>query len=153
MKFILTDELGRLARWLRILGFDTVVEKDRRALVLRSLREDRVILTRDSKMSRFTGARMVKIASDFVEKQLAQAIHELGLKINKDDLFKLCIICDEELVPAEKASIKELVPAYVYETQENFMKCPKCSRIYWQGSHWELVNKFLDELGSGVKER
>jgi len=153
MKFILTDELGRLARWLRILGFDTVVEKDKRALVLRSLREDRVILTRDSKMSRFTGARMVKIASDFVEKQLAQAIHELGLKINKDDLFKLCIICDEELVPAEKTSVKELVPAYVYETQENFMKCPKCSRIYWQGSHWELVNKFLDELGSGVKER
>ncbi|MBN1526176.1 MAG: Mut7-C RNAse domain-containing protein [Candidatus Omnitrophica bacterium] len=148
MKFLLTDELGRLSKWLRILGFDTVVEKDKRALVLRSLREDRVVLTRDSKMSRFTGTRMVKVNSDFVEKQLAQVIHELGLKINKGDLFKLCIICDEELVPAEKASVKELVPPYVYQTQENFMRCPKCSRIYWQGSHWELVNKFLQELQS-----
>jgi uncharacterized protein with PIN domain len=151
MKFILTDELGRLSRWLRILGFDTVVEKDKSSLVLRSLREDRIILTRDSKMSRFTGTRMVKVHSDFVEKQLAQVIHELGIKVEKDSLFKLCIICDEELVPAEKGSVKELVPAYVYQTQENFMKCPKCNRVYWQGSHWELVNKFLEELGSGGK--
>ena len=146
MKFILTDELGRLSRWLRILGFDAVMEKDKRSLVLKSLREDRIILTRDSKMSRFSGTRIVHVDSDFVEKQLAQVIKELNVQIEKDKLFTLCILCDEELVSVDKASVKDLVPAYVYETQDAFMKCPKCNKIYWQGSHWELVNKFLDNI-------
>jgi len=146
VKFILTDELGRLSRWLRILGFDAVMEKDKRSLVLKSLREDRIILTRDSKMSRFSGTRIVHVDSDFVEKQLAQVIKELNVQIEKDKLFTLCILCDEELVSVDKASVKDLVPAYVYETQDAFMKCPKCNKIYWQGSHWELVNKFLDNI-------
>ena len=70
MKFIVTDELGRLSRWLRILGFDTVLEKNRPNLIIRSLREGRIILTRDSKPFRFTGIGIVKINSDFVEEQL-----------------------------------------------------------------------------------
>lgn len=149
MKFLLTDELGRLARWLRILGFDAIIEKDKRNLVLQSLRDERIILTRDSKMSRFSGTRIVHVDSDFVEKQLAQVIKALNLQIEKDRLFTLCILCDEELAPVDKAEVKDLVPGYVYETQSKFMKCPKCRKIYWQGSHWELVQKFLDRLAHG----
>lgn len=146
MRFIVSDELGRLLKWLRILGFDTVLEKNKPDLVIRSLREERIILTRDSKMSRFTGIRLVKIESDFVEKQLEQLIKELNLKIDRNNLFSICVRCNEMLEPAEKNSIKYEVPQYVFKTQENFMRCPKCRKIYWQGTHSTLVNKFLDRI-------
>jgi len=143
MKFIVTAELGRLSRWLRILGFDTVLEKDKRYLVIRSLREERVIITRDSKMSRFTGTRIIKINSDFVEEQVVQLVKELDVKIDKSALFTRCVLCNERLKEAEKPSVKNDVPAYVFETQGLFMRCPKCKKAYWHGTHWALVNKFL----------
>lgn len=144
----MTDELGRLSRWLRILGYDTVIESDKKELVLKSLRDDRIILTRDSKMSRFSGMRVVKIASDFVEEQLAQVIKELGLEVNKEDLFSICIICDEKLAPLEKEKVKGRVPKNVYDAQDLFMECRKCGRVYWRGSHWDMVQKFLDKMGA-----
>ncbi len=146
MKFIATDELGRLAKWLRILGFDTVLEKDKRSIVIRSLREGRVILTRDSKMSRFSGVRLAKIESDFVEEQLERLIKELDLKIDADRLFTICVLCDEKLIEVKKEDVKGRVPDYVFDTQQVFMRCPKCRKIYWQGTHWELVNKFLGKV-------
>ncbi len=145
MKFILTDELGRLSRWLRILGYDAVVEKDKKAVVIKSLRDDRIILTRDSKMSRFSGTRMVKIESDFVEEQLAQVIKELSVEVEKNKLFSLCVICDEPLEYVKKETVGDKVPKYVHDSQKIFMKCPKCGKIYWQGSHWELIREFLDK--------
>ena len=146
MKFILTGELGRLARWLRILGFDAELEVKRPDLVLKSLREERVILTRDSKMSRFSGVRMLKIESDYVEEQLKQVVGSLGLKIERDNLFKVCVLCNNVLDRVKKEAVEKCVPPHVFQTQSLFLKCPKCNRIYWQGSHWALVNKFLDKL-------
>jgi len=146
MRFIVSDELGRLLKWLRILGFDTVLEKNKVNLVIRSLRERRIILTRDSKISRFTGIRTVKIDSDFVEEQLERLIKKLDLKIDRNNLFSICILCNEALELAEKDSVKGGVPEYVFKTQENFMRCPKCKKIYWRGTHWALVNKFLERI-------
>ena len=146
MKFILTGDLGRLSKWLRILGFDAVVEKDKRSLVLKSLKDDRVILTRDSRMSRFTGVRMVKVQSDFVEEQMEHIIKELGLRIDRKKLFTLCVDCNEPLTGAEKKSVKDEVPEYVFRTKKSFMRCPKCGKVYWQGTHLELVNKFLERI-------
>lgn len=150
-KFIVTDELGRLSTWLRILGFDTSLEKNKRDLVIKSLREDRVILTRDSKMSRFTGIRMIKIESDFVEEQVAQIIKELNLKIDKNALFTRCVLCNEILEKAEKESVEKEVPLYVFQTQKLFMRCPKCKKVYWQGTHWTKVGEFFDKLRLGCR--
>ena len=146
MKFILTDELGRLSKWLRILGFDSKVEKDKRTIAVESLREDRIILTRDSKMSRFTGMRIVKIESDFIEEQLAQLFEKLGLSIDKDVLFTRCILCNENLERVERDAVKKDVPKYVFKTHKLFMRCPRCKKVYWQGSHWALVDKFLNSV-------
>ncbi|PIU41446.1 MAG: hypothetical protein COS99_05400 [Candidatus Omnitrophica bacterium CG07_land_8_20_14_0_80_42_15] len=146
-KFIATNELGRLAKWLRILGYDTVLSKEKGGkLVVQSLREERVILTRDSKMGRFSGTRMLHVRSDFVEEQLAEVINKLSLEIDKGKLFTMCVLCDKELTKAAKPEVKGRVPEYVYNTQELFMECPNCKKIYWQGSHWDLVEKFLSKL-------
>ncbi|MBN1872428.1 MAG: Mut7-C RNAse domain-containing protein [Candidatus Omnitrophica bacterium] len=149
MKFITTKELGRLAKWLRIMGFDTEYfpEKERRELVIKSLRENRIILTRDSKMSVYSGVRMVHIKSDFVQEQVRQVVRELDMKIDRKRFFSLCVICNKQLTMVEKEDVKLRVPDYVYRTQEHFMKCAACDRIYWQGTHWTNVGDFVDRIG------
>jgi len=150
MKFILTKELGRLAKWLRILGYDTIYydKDDKSRLIIISLRDERVILTREAKMSRFTGVRLLQISEDFVEKQLEQVIKELGLEIDENRTFTRCVDCNELLVDIKKEAAKEKVPPYVFETQNEFKMCPDCRKVFWRGTHWELVKKFLKKVSN-----
>ncbi len=148
MKFILTKELGRLAKWLRIIGYDSKFyrQDNLSTLVITALREERVILTRNSRMSRFPGPRIVKIDSDFVNKQIKQVIQRLKLKPKPSDMFTRCVICNVELEEISKARAKNKVPKYVYQTQKEFVACPQCKRIYWQGTHWGNARKYLNRI-------
>jgi hypothetical protein len=147
-RFIATPELGRLARWLRLLGFDCVFfdRAEKRDLIIESLREDRIILTRETGLSRFSGVRMVHVESDFVERQLAQVMKALRLKADRKNMFTRCVECNTPIVSARKEKVKARVPPFVYNTQEEFMRCPSCDKIYWKGTHWDLANKFLDGM-------
>ena len=147
-KFITTIELGRLARWLRLLGFDCIFFKrdKKKDLIIESLREERVILTRDSKLSRFSGVRMVHIESDFVERQIEQVIKNLHFKIDKKCMFTRCVECNATTEGIAKERVKEKVPPHVYKTQEDFMRCPGCGKIYWKGTHRDLAEKFLAKV-------
>jgi len=62
-------------------------------------------------------------------------------------MFTRCIICNEPLFPIEKREIKELVPQYVYQTQNLFHKCNICKRVYWQGTHWGNMQRYLESIG------
>ena len=148
MKFIVAKELGRLAKWLRIMGYDAAYfDKDeKRELVIRSLREERIILSRDSRMSKYSGIRFIHIDSDFVEDQVKQILTELNIKPDEEKLFSRCVICNEPLMKIEKDKVKNKVAPYVYETQEHFMNCPACNRIYWQGTHWSNVKTLLEKI-------
>jgi uncharacterized protein with PIN domain len=136
-KFITTIELGRLARWLRLLGFDCIFfdREKKKDLVIESLREDRAILTRDSRLSRFSGVRMVHIDSDFVEEQLEQVIKSLHLKIDKTHMFSRCVECNTVTEPIPKDKVKSKVPPHVYKTQKDFMHCSGCGKIYLRFPH------------------
>ena len=144
-KFIATFELGRLAKWLRIMGFDVDYFKKgkKRDLIIKSLKEDRVILTREKGMSRFSGTRMLHIENDFVEDQIRQVLGELRIKADRKNVFTRCILCNTPIQSVEKRDVKEKIPPYVYKTQNYFLKCPQCNKIYWKGTHWKLVNDFL----------
>ncbi len=150
MKFILTKELGRLAKWLRIIGYDTVYYDgdDKAKLVILSLRDNRIILTRDSKMARFTGVKVVHFRDDEVEKQLEQAIKELNLEVSEEKTFTLCVDCNRPLCSVEKERIKNRVPPYVFKTQNEFKLCPACDKVFWKGTHWDLVKRFLKYVHS-----
>ena len=145
MKFIVTKELGRLAHWLRILGYDAIYHEsdDRSRLIIISLRERRIILTRSSGMSGYTGIRMLRISEDIVERQLEQVIKELDLEIDEDTTFTRCVDCNESLKDIAKDRVKERVPPYVFETQNEFKTCPVCNKVFWKGTHLELVRAFL----------
>ncbi len=148
MKFILTKELGRLAKWLRILGYDSSFyrQDNLSTLVITALREERAILTRNSRISRFPGPRIVKIKSDFVAQQIKQVIVELKLKPKQKDMFTRCVICNIGLEEIAKSRVKNKVPEYVYQTQKDFVACPQCKKVYWQGTHWGNAREYLEKI-------
>lgn len=153
MKFILTKELGRLAKWLRILGFDTEYMREDKpsALIIQALREGRVILTRNHHLPKYAGIGIVVLGSQTLKEQLAEVLKTLNARLNKEMMFSRCTICNLLLVPVEKEKVKGAIPEYVFKTQDSFVVCPKCGRIYWQGTHWGNVNEMLKEISVSNK--
>ncbi|HOX54906.1 MAG: Mut7-C RNAse domain-containing protein [Candidatus Omnitrophica bacterium] len=148
MKFIATKELGRLAKWMRILGFDTEYFKEENypKLKIIALRDQRIILTRNTRMSQPKGIRLVQVKHDFLDEQLRDISQEIDLKAEKNSMFSRCTICNVGLEAVEKENIKDKVPEYVFKTQDKFLQCPNCHRIYWSGTHWGNVEKILKEV-------
>ena len=148
MKFILTRELGRLAKWLRILGFDSEYfqENNIGSLIIQALRDNRIILTRNLRMHDIYGTKIIYIKSERLPEQVAQLLKELKLGSHSKQMFSRCIICNTELIAVEKEKIQDRVPEYVFATQDNFVTCPQCKRIYWQGTHWGNVKKILEGI-------
>ena len=148
MKLILTRELGRLAKWLRILGIDAAYfnQDSLSSLIIQALRDERIILTRNQRLSRPTGIKIIFIKSEKIKEQIPEALQALGLRPDEKLMFKRCIVCNEELKDIAKEEVKDKVPEYVFKTQEGFITCLKCQRIYWQGTHWGNVVQTLKEI-------
>jgi len=148
-KFIADSNDGKLAKWLRIMGYDTRFfdGSDDSHLVAIAQAEDRVILTRDTQiMKRRVVTRgqlkAILIQSDEPELQMHQVIDTLDLDCRFRP-FTICLECNQPLVERSKGQVKELVPPYVFQTQSQFMECPVCHRIYWRGTHWQAMTKEL----------
>jgi len=154
MKFIVDSNVGRLARWLRIAGFDTVFinDLDDNRLVRLALSEDRVLLTKDTQILKrrlaTTGRlKVILIESEEVKAQLRQVVKALNLA-GKIKPFTLCLECNQPLVPKDKEEVKDLVPPYVLQTQTQYMECPACHRVYWRGTHWQRMSRELEKIVS-----
>lgn len=148
MKFILTKELGRLVKWLRILGFDAVYynQDNPSSLIILALRDERIILTRNQRLPQARGLKILLIKNEKIKKQVEEVLKILKIRPDPEIMFSRCILCNEELTDIAKDKIKDKVPEYVFKTQEDFITCPKCQRIYWQGTHWGNVQKTLEEI-------
>ena len=94
--------------------------------------------------------RFVHVHSDSPNQQLKQVFKELNIKPDEDMMFSRCIICNTELSEIDKPQVRDKVPEYVFKTQDDFLTCPSCLRIYWQGTHWGNVTKTLKEIDNGV---
>jgi len=154
MKFIVDSNVGRLARWLRIAGFDTmsINDLDDNRLVRLALSEGRVLLTKDTQILKrrvaTTGRlKVILIESEEVKAQLRQVVKALNLG-DKIKPFTLCLECNQPLVLSEKEDVKELVPPYIYQTQTQYMQCPACQRVYWRGTHWQRMSRELERIVS-----
>lgn len=148
--------LGRLARWLRLLGYDTVyfphIEV---SLLLRIAREEkRTLLTRDTHLIKVRGLKnfLLLKANDPFD-QLKNVITTFGLiPLSKSretvisPLSSRCSLCNTVLDSIPKEQAKNRVPEYVYLTTESFKKCAKCDKLYWKGTHQERLKKKLKEL-------
>jgi uncharacterized protein with PIN domain len=139
-RFIADHMLGRLARWLRICGYDTVFSPayDDADIVRIALREGRVILTRDRGLVARAAARnFIFIESQEHTEQLRQVFDALKLKPDVERVFTICPVCNRNVVAVAKDEVSGLVPPYVYLRQDVYSKCPGCRRIFWRGTHYE----------------
>ncbi|MGQ9585635.1 MAG: Mut7-C RNAse domain-containing protein [Anaerolineae bacterium] len=145
--FLLDGMLGRLARWLRILGYDAAFEANSQDahLVRRARAEGRILLTRDRGLARRRGVRTVLIEAEHLEGQLGQLQRELGLAW--EDRPPRCLVCNEPLEPMPRDQAWGLVPPYVFVRHSCFYLCPSCERVYWSGTHWQDVEERLREAG------
>lgn len=143
--------LGRLAKWLRLLGYDTRYARNvpDSELIDVANSEGRIILTRDTRLILRKRCReYIFIREDRWRRQIRQVYIEAGL--NRDAMLTICAVCNEPLRPIEKASAKTLVPAYVHETQKEFAECAGCSRVFWAATH---ARNIFDELASLTEEQ
>lgn len=152
-RFFADAMLGRLARWLRTLGFDTAYDDgiSDAALVKLALSEGRYILTRDRKLPeewRVEGCLIVR--ADKVLDQLVEVAAAFDLEAPAR-LFTRCRACNQLLVTADRDVVARRVPPRVLEREVAFLQCPACERIYWEGSHTERMRAVVGRVFGGAR--
>ena len=152
IKFIVDSNAGKLARWLRMMGYDALFFNniDDTELIDIALKEGRVVLTKDTQLMRrrvVTNGQLkiVLIQKDDPKEQLRQVVEELKLDCRLKQ-FTRCLECNQSLVPRSKEEVQELVPPYVFRTQTQYMQCPACLRVYWRGTHWQRMKRELEGI-------
>lgn len=154
-RFAADEMLGRLARWLRLLGQD-VRYRSRvdDATLLRMCKSDpgRRLLTRDTLLMKRRPVARSEIPALLVrgvglEDQLSEVLNWSGAT----PLAPRCAVCNGDLEPRPKVELESRVPKYVFETQDSFERCSSCGRIYWQATHWERIRAMVSRVaGTGA---
>ena len=128
--------LGKLAKWLRILGFDTFYAPDAAEKQLVNADNRRILLTRTQRIRDMNlSKKYIFIASNDPFKQLREVIQALGITQKDIRPFSRCIRCNALIRRIQKDEVRKLVPDYVWETHDSFRICSLCQRIYWPGTH------------------
>ncbi|MEK7778262.1 MAG: Mut7-C RNAse domain-containing protein [Chloroflexota bacterium] len=151
-RFIVDLNVGRLAKWLRIMGYDALFVPgiEDGELVRLAREQGRIILTRDRaivKRGVVTSGKLkaLLIHSEALDDQLRQVVETYQLNARRG--FSRCIQCNASLGDVAKKEIQERVPPFVFQTQEEFMECPSCKRLYWRGTHWHNMRQELAWVG------
>ncbi len=154
MRFVCDEMLGKLARWLRILGYDTRYFKiidDGRLLRLAS-EERRAILTRDRHLSQLRlAAGSLLLESDAPREQLKQVLSHFALTPEAESQFTRCLECNTVLQEIAKEAIKDRLWPFIYQTQKQFRFCPDCNKIFWPGTHVQRMQQKLEVLLGQVR--
>ncbi|HUM35188.1 MAG TPA: Mut7-C RNAse domain-containing protein [Candidatus Saccharicenans sp.] len=147
--FIADCMVGKLARWLRLLGFDVSYYSkiEDAKLIELAANENRIILTRDheliNKIKKIESLRdkFLLIESERWEEQVEQVLDHFKLR-DKIKPNSRCLDCNAELKSLSKDRARNLVPPFVYEQSSSFALCPVCGRIFWKGTHFrDMENK------------
>jgi uncharacterized protein with PIN domain len=158
VKFITDGMLGKLTRWLRMLGHDVEYAKDLddKTLIGAAVAEQRVLLTRDVELHRRAAAQGVTVilveGADEAER-LAALANLFNLRLELDPEVSRCPKCNARLVPVGKDQIADRIPPSTKVYYEDFWMCVECMNIYWKGSHWKKIVERLEEAKKMAAER
>jgi len=149
MKFLADRMLGKLAKELRMLGYDTLYYRGENTYPLIKLarEEGRVILTRNTKLlPRRPEDRIVRVMEDKPALQLRELIQKKVISLNEENLYSRCLLCNHLLDEMPREEVEGKVPDFIFYQQKEFSRCPQCLRIYWKGSHQDHMQKKIEEL-------
>ena len=130
--------LGKLCKLLRICGIDTAYTNRGIAILLDAKKEDRIILTRNSRLRNKKSVFFLVDPKPVA--QLENVINEYDLKTQLAP-FSRCIECNSKLRSIKKDSVRDKIPFYTYQHFDEFAICPDCQRIYWKGSHYKNMTE------------
>jgi len=147
-KFVLDVHLGKLAAYLRMLGFDTFYRScySDPELVQISSDEHRILLTRDRgllKHGAITHGYWLRETDSRL--QIAEIIARFDL-VREIRPFARCMACNAILQPASKERVRPFLPQRTAELYDEFRQCPRCARVYWKGSHYARMQRWIEEL-------
>ena len=152
-RFFADAMLGKLARWLRTLGYDCAFESGIADddLLKRAGEEGSVILTRDTLLIKRRAARgrTIFIENDRVADQLKELSKRL--EINAYGFLTRCLRCNAPLEPMDKEAARDKVPPYVFSAQERFSACSGCGRVYWAGTHRDRMIEAIESMLNGIE--
>ena len=149
-KFLVDGMLGKLARWLRILGYDVKYYKslDDDSLIEIAKDEGRILLTRDNLLYRKSLKKKVNsllLEDESRVKNLAKLSQELGIDLEVNALTSRCPKCNSRIEPIKKDLVYGKVPEKTFRRFNEFWICPNCGQIYWRGSHWRNIYGTIDK--------
>jgi uncharacterized protein with PIN domain len=149
-KFAADRMLARLARWLRLLGADTIFDPliDGAAMLKRARAESRVMLTRDKRLR--TSPAAVFLESDDFREQLRQVLARHPFDFRAHVLTR-CSRCNSLLNEVSPQAVQTRVPPYVFASAEKFSVCPGCAQIYWSATHRDRIIAELRAIGLDLK--
>jgi len=156
-RFIVDTMLGNVARWLRILGYDTLYKKDYKDWEILSIAEEekRVIVTRDHSLHRKAinrGCKSIYLSHDDMAERLAWIAYVVGIRLYVDLEKSRCPICNGDLRKTGKNEVKDRVPDRVYQLYSDFWVCKRCGKVYWLGSHWVKIEDILEKARAMLEE-
>ena len=150
--FVVDAMLGNIAKKLRLLGFDSEYSSnsDDVALIIKSKNENRILITKDVPLyerAKKQKTSVICLTNDKEVEQLSQIFKNLKLSsVSISGNSTRCTDCNQKLESVEKQNVKNRIPEGVFEKLDNFWQCSNCNKIYWEGTHIQRLQKFVDEL-------
>jgi uncharacterized protein with PIN domain len=145
-RFTADRNLGKLTKWLRILGYDTVYDRGSadRDFLRRAKQEGRIALTRKRDIGALRqGVPLVLVRSDHVGGQIGEVLRTLALQPDPTRRMTRCLKCNVRLEEVPKETVAGLVAGYVYLQHDRFKKCLSCGGIFWPGTHRLCIEEAL----------
>ncbi|WP_287585377.1 Mut7-C RNAse domain-containing protein [Candidatus Borrarchaeum sp.] len=154
-KFVVDSMLGRLARWLRLIGYDTLYFKivSDEELLERTRSENRFLLTRDKRLHQQAireelHSILIPVRSN--SEVLAFLSKTFNIQFDIDPSSSRCPLCNGKITSAEKENIKSKIPTPTFKKYDQFWQCIHCGKIYWMGKHYKSMRKIIAEIGSSI---
>jgi uncharacterized protein with PIN domain len=157
LKFIVDGMLGKLTRWLRMLGYNVKYSNkmDDSQLIAKAKREHRILLTRDLELYQQATAKGVQalyMEGKTEAERLAKLAQKFGINLEIDMAKSRCPKCNTRVKPIPKEKVEGKVEKTTFSYYNEFWQCPKCEQIYWQGAHWTRIRKTLENAKENLKK-
>lgn len=152
VKFAADRMLGRTARWLRMLGADTIFDEsiDGAAMLKIARTEGRIMLTRDKRLK--SAPDVLFLDSNNFGEQLRQILVRYPFNVFKK-AFSRCSRCNTPLIEIDREVVRRRVPPFVYAANDKFSECPNCAHVYWRGTHRERIAREVRKIGLDLIDR